>query len=133
MRAKRPLRRVLKSLCGEVGPGDGNDPRLERPDRESKGPSRKARQLCSQAAEALSYALAATSDDDLVAGLTVTSVVPGPDTSRLIVTLALPAGERPDPGDLLARLDRASTRLRAEVARSITRRKAPTLAFRLVL
>ena len=46
----------------------------------------------------------------LIAGLTVVSVAPGPDASRLIVTVAPPVGERPAPADLLASLDRASAR-----------------------
>src|SRR4051794_39519462 len=114
--------RVLRSLCGQIGPGDGADPKLDRGDVSASRAARKARQLCSQVSEALSFALAATSGDDAVAGLTVLSVEPAPDTGRLRVTVAPPPGDPIDPEDLLARLDRASPRLRAEVARSITRR-----------
>lgn len=120
----------MRSLCGQLGPGDGLDPKLER-DGEGRGAgSRKARQLCAQAAEALSFALAASADETL-AGLTVVSVVPGPDTSRLIATVAMSPGDPFEPNELLARLDRAAGHLRSEVARSITRRKAPTIAFRI--
>jgi len=128
----RPSRRVMRSLCGEVGPGDGLDPRLERPESLSGRVGRKAKQLCAQAAEALAYAIAASSDDAL-AGLIIASVQPGPDTSRLIVTVSPPEGEHPDPSALLASLDRAAPRLRAEVATAITRRKAPSLSFRISL
>ena len=117
-------------MCGAIGPGDGLDPRLEPIENRYGQGGRKARQLCAQAAEALAYALGATSDE-LVSGLTIASVEPGPDSSRLIVTVAPPVGEVVDPLDLVARLDRETPRLRAEVARAITRRKAPALAFRL--
>jgi ribosome-binding factor A len=41
--------------------------------------------------------------------------------------------ERLDPAEVLEHLDRASPRLRCEVAAAITRRRAPTLVFRLAL
>ena len=123
----------MRSLCGQIGPGDGLDPRLETKGNRPGSAGRKARQLCAQAAEALAFALAATADDDRIAALTVASVVPGPDASRLIATLVPPPGEPFDPAELIASLDRSSARLRAEVARAITRRKAPALAFRIVV
>ena len=122
----------MKSLCGDLGPGDGLDPRLEKQGSSGRQVSRKARQLCSQAAEALSFALAASADEYL-SGLTVRSVEPGPDSLRLIATLSPPTTETFAPADLIERLDRASGHLRSEVARSITRRKAPAIAFRIAL
>lgn len=129
---RKPSRRVLRSLCGEVGPGDGLDPRLEPRGAAAGKGGRKARQLCAQVAETLNLALA-SSPDDLLAGLTVVAVEPAPDSSRLLATVAPPAGERPDPSDLMDHLERASARLRSEVARAITRKKAPALAFRISL
>lgn len=120
----------MKSLCGLIGPGDGDDPRLESKRRNAAHGGRKARQLCAQAAEALNFALAASSDE-ILAGLTVRSVEPSGDPTRLIATLLVPAHDPTEPDVLLQRLDRASGHLRSEVARSITRRKAPTLAFRI--
>lgn len=130
---RRPSNRILRSLCGEVGPGDGDDPRLARKDTHPSRAGRKARQLCAQVAESLGLALAATADDETLASLIVIAADPAPDTSRLLVTVALPKGDRVDPGELLRRLDRATPRLRTEVARSITRRRAPALSFRLSL
>jgi ribosome-binding factor A len=130
---RRLSTRVLRSLCGQIGPGDGADPRLDRGEVHATKAARKASQLCAQVAEALSFALAATSGDDAVAGLTVVAVEPAPDTTRLRVTVAPPPGDPIGPEELLARLERAAPRLRGEVARSITRRRAPTLAFRLSL
>lgn len=123
----------MRSLCGQIGPGDGADPRLEPKSGETRPTGRKSRQLCAQVAESLSLAMAATAGDDIVAGMTVLAVEPAPDTSRMLVTVAPPKGEDLDPGEIVARLDQAAPRLRAEVAQSITRRRAPSLAFRVSL
>jgi ribosome-binding factor A len=131
----------LRTVCGEVGPDDGVDPReLARAGtkrrrgagRPPEGPGRKARQLGRQVAEALDAVLAGESRDELLAGLRVVSVTPAPDASRLLVTVVpRPPFDRLDPAEVLARLGRASGWLRTEVAAAVTRRKAPTLAFRL--
>jgi ribosome-binding factor A len=112
---------------------DGVDPR----ERHTSGPShtkthRKARQLCWQVAEALDQALA-TQADDLLRDLHVLDVEPAPDTARLLVTVTSLAPEPLDPAQVLAHLDRASSRLRCDVAAAITRRRAPQLSFRLAI
>lgn len=132
MAFRKPSRKVLRSLCGRVEEGDGLDPRLEarslRGRAESGGSNgRKVRQLCRQALEALELSMGG---DDVLSGLTVVSVVPAPDASRLLVTAAPRPGEPFDPDAMVAALERASPRLRSEVASAITRRKAPSLAFR---
>lgn len=87
---------------------------------------RKDAQLCAQVRETLSLTLAETPEPDLLE-LFVLDVVPGPDSSRLIVQVAAPA-ER-DPDQVRARLDAIAGRLRAEVAAVVNRKKAPNLAF----
>lgn len=125
-------RRILRSLCAEVGPEDGLDPRLTSRVGEGRKGDRKARQLCGQAAEALSLALA-QSGDPVLQGLVVVAVEPAPDASRLLATIATPPTGEVEPGEALVHLERASGRLRTEVAAAITRRKSPGLAFRVAV
>lgn len=83
---------------------------------------RKARQFCRQAQRAINLALAETN-----ASLFVDEVVPAPDCGRLlayvVVAAPLPVVEA------MAELRRETPRLRAEVARSIARKRAPELVF----
>jgi ribosome-binding factor A len=85
---------------------------------------RKAQQLCRQVQRAVSLALAeggAEIDDVFVESVTAGGGGP------LIVHVVVPPG-RPV-GEALAALRRDAPRLRAEVARAITRKRAPELAF----
>ena len=137
----------MKASCGEIGPDDGVDPReLARarmnqhkalrpgpPDGERE-PGRKARQLGKQVGETLDAVLAGETGDELLRNLRVVSVVPAPDASRLLVTLrALPPVDAIDPNLVHARLSNASGWLRTEAASAVTRKRAPTLAFRIVM
>jgi ribosome-binding factor A len=98
--------------------------------------SHKAAQLCRQAMQALSLALA-DSADDVLRELTVVSVEPAPDVSRLLVSVApvLAAGRgagEVSAIDVLTRLNAAARWLRSEVASAITRKRAPELMFVIV-
>lgn len=142
---RRPTRRQLRAVCGEVGPDDGVDPReLARarmrqhsgvrsgPGPAERGAGRKARQLSRQVAETLDAVLAGDTGDEVLRALRVVSATPAPDASRLLVTVApRPPADRLDPAEVLARLARASGWLRTEVAAAITRKRAPALSFRL--
>jgi ribosome-binding factor A len=78
----------------------------------------KAQMLCRQVQRVLSLSLS---------DVTVIDVTAGPDSSRLLVHVAVPAHLAVD--EALARLAEATPALRAEVARAITRKRAPELAF----
>src|SRR3954471_15239209 len=132
MALKKTSRKIMRSLCGEVRPDDGLDPRaLAKAATSDRGkPDRKTRQLCSQVADTLGDVLAGQSGDDVLRGLYVVNVVPAPDASRLLVTVAALPGEGPDPVAVLEHLELASARLRCEVAAAITRKRAPTLTYR---
>jgi ribosome-binding factor A len=143
---RHPTRRQMRTVCDEIGPDDGVDPReLARArlrqhrdlgasaGRPSSGPSRKARQLGRQVAQTLDGVFAGDVGDDLLRNLRVVSVVPA-DAGRLIVTVEpMQPLERLDPAELVARLERASGWLRTEVAASVTRRRTPLLSFRLIV
>jgi ribosome-binding factor A len=127
----KPSRKRLRSLCSEVHPDDGSDPRVFfRKDGSKAKLDHKARQLCRQVLEILDAVLAGPSGDDRLLDLAVVAVEPAPDSSRLLVTVApRPSPVPVDPLAILASLDRASGRLRSEVASAITRKRAPLLAY----
>jgi ribosome-binding factor A len=94
---------------------------------------RKSLQLCRQVSQTLDEVLAECRDDAL-RSLRVVAVEPAPDAGRLLVTVApdvgyIPGG--PDPAAIMDHLARASGHLRAEVAHAITRKRTPTLTYRL--
>lgn len=92
---------------------------------------RKARQLCGQVADTLSYVLGGECDDDVLRNLLVVAVDPAPDSSQLAVTVRQdPPLGAVSPAEVLARLTAASGKLRAAVAAAITRKRAPKLLFR---
>jgi len=93
-------------------------------------PDRKMLQLCAQVERALTLALAGCGDD-MLQGVMIESVRPGPDGAILAVTILLPGG----PGargahEVLAALERARGLLRSEIAAAIHRQRVPELAFR---
>jgi ribosome-binding factor A len=132
MLARKPSRRVLRALCGEVHSEDGVDPRRDNRHRAGSQAMRKARRLCQQVADTLSLVLDDGSDD-LLGDLTVLKVDPAPTTARLLVRVAAICEPGRDPAQFVNALERAAPRLRCEVAAAITRRKAPILAFQLCL
>jgi ribosome-binding factor A len=126
MTSRKISRRDLLASCDQPGPEDGRDPRRDRREGSGKVPNRKALQLCAQVARTLANVLAECADD-VLRDLVVQSVVPAPNASRLLVTVA-PAAVEPE---LLAEhLSRARGKLRTEVAAGINRRRMPDLVFR---
>jgi ribosome-binding factor A len=86
---------------------------------------RKALQFCRQVQRALNLAL--TDSEEVPGDLFVEEVVPAPDCGRLLVHVAIPANS--SIAEVLSSLRRITPALRAEVARAITRKRAPELLF----
>ena len=124
----------MRTLCAEVDPDDGADPRVFfRKDGDRKPRNHKALQLTRQVAQVLDGLLAGAAGDPILTGLTVIAVDPAPDVATLLVTVARAEGGDPHPPELvLESLGRASGWLRAEVAAAITRKRAPLLVYRVV-
>jgi ribosome-binding factor A len=131
MKRKKPSRKDFLSSCSEVGPDDGADPRTFFRKTSEKKLNRKALQLCSEVAKSLRSSLAWELGDDLLSELLVESVVPAPDSTRVLVTVSLlaPAGTI-QPADVLERLRQFTGRLRAQVGAAIHRRRVPELSYR---
>ena len=90
----------------------------------------KALQLCKQVERAVSVTLASEWLDDVLVGACVVSVDPAPDASRLLVVVLLAPGRDLDAiGPARAALQAASSEFRAEVARSIHRKRVPEVVF----
>lgn len=121
-------------MCGIPGPDDGIDPReLFKSGKRSKN-DRRDRQLCRQVFETLSYVLSSVSHDEVLDDLVVHEVIPAPDATRLLVVVCpFVAGDRFDGAEALQHLYQALGGLRAEIARSISRRKVPDLVFRVIV
>jgi len=132
MSRRRKLRPQRISLCAELDEDDGIDPRRFFAEGQTHD-DRKTRQLCKQVLRTLSFVLAGECRDEVVSELVVHSVVPAPDSSRLLVTLE-PAPHAPPVAsdEILARLQRAYPFLRQEVAAAVSRRKVPELTFEVV-
>jgi ribosome-binding factor A len=133
MNRKCISKKKMQSLCGEIHPDDGIDPKeFFRPTRKQTSNHRKAFQLCHQVADTLSLVLSGEFGDEL-RDLRVVSVTPAPDASQLLVLVA-PAveGASLDPNVVAVKLAAAAGRLRSEVAAAITRKRAPKLLFQFV-
>ncbi len=94
--------------------------------RDGRGRARALGSLCREAERALAYALACVADPALH-GLVVRAVTPAPDAARLCIDVAAPPGVDLDAAH--AALVRATGVLRAELARSLQRKRTPALAF----
>jgi ribosome-binding factor A len=88
---------------------------------------RKAQQFCRQVQRALNLALADRYEDDGLNELFVDDVTPAPDCGHLLVHVVVPAHR--SVSDTLSNLRQDAARLRSEVAMSISRKRAPELAF----
>lgn len=101
-----------------------------RPRPASHGDPRKVHQLCAQVREILSLALAERCTDPLLERICLISVSPAPDSSRLLVTVALePDDEVVDAEVVMDCLKRLRPELRHEIAMEISRKKTPDLVF----
>ena len=110
-------------LCSEWTAEDGIDPRLVPKRPPGKVTNRKTLQLCRQVERALSVLL----EGEMLRDLTVQSVVPAPDSSRLLVMFVYHGPEAV--AEVLAALHGSYAKLRSAVAASIHRRKTPELSF----
>ena len=132
MNREKRTREQMLAFCGEIHHDDGIDPRVYfRPSKRRDKENRKALQLCRQVAQTLTLVLAGDGQDEVLDLLQVDSVVPAPDTSRLLVSLRTDWWGL-DPAVVEHRLDAQHGRLRCEVAAAITRRRAPVLVYRVL-
>jgi ribosome-binding factor A len=132
MKRNRKTNDQLSSYRAEVDADDGLDPRdFFKPENRPRSENRKAHQLCAQVAQTLQQVFGESADAALQS-LQIIEVRPAPDASQLLVLAAPAVGAQDGPQEAAQALARASGWLRSEVARAITRKRAPQLVFRLV-
>ncbi len=119
-----------RALCAELQEDDGVRPQRRREKKDVCG-ARKTRQLCAQIQRAVSLGLAGAVDDEVLRELEVVSVWTPGELSRVVVDVACPGG-RYGLEEIEARLHGAAGWLRSEVARSIHRKRTPTLCFNVI-
>lgn len=127
--SKKPSLEELATLCAQVDPEDGVDPRKLFHKNQRKGNDHKTQQLCKQTAIAVGLAMAAETTESILRELHVVAVEPAPNASRLRVVVSAGPAHELAPTEVLAALERAAGRLRSEVAESIHRKRVPLLAF----
>jgi ribosome-binding factor A len=125
MGSRRFAHKPPEALCSAWDADDGIDPRLAPKRPQVSVVNRKALQLCRQVERALSGAL----EGDILRDLLVHSVVPAPDSSRLLATFTYHGPETVTASDVLTALVAASAKLRSAMAAAIHRKKTPELAF----
>jgi ribosome-binding factor A len=126
MASRRFERKPPVDLCSEWGADDGIDPRLAPRRPQGKVSNRKSLQLCRQVERILNGVL----EGEILRDLSVHSVLPAPDSSRLLVTVVHHGPQEIiTTPDILDRLREAYAKLRGEVAVAIHRRKTPELTF----
>ncbi len=128
MASRRFSRKPPADLCAAWTADDGIDPRHLPSRPQGKVSNRKALQLCRQVERALSGAL----EGEILRDLTVASVVPAPDSSRLLVTFVFHGSEPLAAAEIVAALKGQHARLRAALAAAIHRKKTPELAYHVV-
>lgn len=127
--------RAIASLCDEIGPEDGVDPRHIRRERLGSGKQRKeqkAKQVCKEAEVTVQLALSALLDEALQE-LRVNRVEPAPDSRRLLVVLEARSNSthmtEHEAGEALRKVER---RLRMDLASALHRKRVPSLTFAFV-
>ena len=134
----------MQRHCGEIGDEDGLDPialaKLHREAERSEliarathpNANRKALQLCRQVERALSFIIPDVGDERLL-GSFIASVVPAPHTHHLLVTVELAEiVSEVELVELQEFLLASKSRVRAEIAQSINRRKTPDVTLQVI-
>lgn len=116
---------------GDVWSDEAPDPErfFGEPDRSRKR-NWKVLQLCKQVERSAALTLASDCHSDVLVGATVVAVEPAPDSSRLLVRVILAHGRGGEEAiEARAALRQSAPSFRAEVARSIHRKRAPEIVF----
>jgi ribosome-binding factor A len=129
MKSRKQYLKEIATLCAEIGPEDGINPRTLFHKSARKKTDRKAYQVCKQAAKTLNMVM---SLEPLLRELRVGSVEPDPDSSHLLVYVEPSTPHQLlDEHQVLEALQRARGHLRSAVATAINRKRAPQLSFRI--
>ena len=129
---RRFSQKPMPLLAAERGPEDGIDPRFLPRYGRGKIANRKALQLCRQVERTLGIVLAGACGDDVLRDLLVQSVLPAPDSTRLLVTLTFAGPDAVTLDEVLTACTEPMGSCAGEVAAAIHRRMVPELTFLVV-
>jgi len=133
MTSKKPWLTNVSTLCAEVRPDDGIDPRtiVHQPVRDKS--HRKTYQVCKQAERTLNLMLAGNLVEPLLRELSVYTVEPYPDSSHLLVIVEpVMTMVSLNKDEVLHALHRANGHLRSALATTLNRKRVPQLTFHFV-
>ncbi len=128
-------RRLSQPPCDELREGDGIDPRYMQKHHDIKQKRcHQNNRLCKQVEKILSILFSGGCSDDRFDGLSIASVEPEADMSRLLITvIPMYSDPVPDPEGVLQFLEMAKGYLRKEVACEIKRKRMPDFRFKVVV
>jgi ribosome-binding factor A len=133
MKPSRHWLDAAASLCDEIGPEDGLDPRRLSRALETKRQSHKTKQLCKAAQRTLSLSWGGAFGDPILQSLSITDVTPDEGGASLLISFSCKDdGTSSDTTRILAKLHAVQGLLRAAIARSVNRKRVPTLKFKRV-
>ena len=130
MKSRKKWLTEAASLCAEIRPEDGVDPKTLLHKSTRKKTHHKTHQVCKQAEKTLNLVLA-ESTESLLRELVVYAVVPNPDSAHLLVVIEAPFISL-DENEVLEALQRAEGRLRTAIATVINRKRTPQISFRFI-
>jgi hypothetical protein len=125
------LRGPRSPRTGDVWSDEVADPEVffGEPGRSGKR-NWKVLQLCKQVERAAALTLASDCHSDVLVGATIAAVAPAPDSARLLITVVLAHGRGTEQAiEARSALRASAPSFRAEVARSIHRKRAPEIVF----
>ena len=130
--SKKQREQLLKQHCSVINDDDAIDPRhYFYNKRQHHRKYRKVFQLCRQVNDTLQMVL--TGGNEKLDGLAIVDVVPAPDSRRMLVILGLDPGtvvkSAAEVEQIMEQPQLETPRLRAEIARTINRKKTPNLVF----
>jgi len=131
MKSRKQWLKEVASLCAEIGPEDGVDPRQVFHQTTRKQSHRKTYQVCKQAEKTLNLVLASESVDPLLRELVVRTVEPAPDSAHLLVIVEVDLTTQSE-HEVREAFERANGQLRSAIAMDINRKRAPQISFRLI-
>ncbi|EDN72933.1 hypothetical protein BGS_0134 [Beggiatoa sp. SS] len=130
MTSRKEWLKEVASLCEEVGPEDGIDPRKLCHKQPINKTHRKTYQVCKQAEKTLNLVMAGEWVEPLLRELIVSAVQPNPDSAHLLVIVEpISTSVLLDQDEVLSALLRAKGRLRAAIATAINRKRTPLISF----
>lgn len=133
MDSTKRWRQSAASLCEEIGPEDGVDPRRLSRTFAMEKEGHKSRQLCKAAQRTLSLLLGGEFSDSLLQCLTVVDVTSDEAGASLSISFIYRNAGSPAHEDrILEKLHAVQGSLRAAIARSVNRRRVPVLRFKLM-